>query len=137
MKEFSLLQMQKMLTIDDEKIEPLKHHFSNLIDVINTEIPSSRIHSVIVKAQKDSTDVVVYSVGTTRSKGSFVARYNALQDTTSYLTNNLVGLMKDIISDYYDMWPKSRTLFFRFNRSRDAFEIFTSSDMALRTRLFH
>lgn len=113
-------------------LNSLKPHFVALIEKLIEDQPGLRIRSVIVHLKSaPAPQNYLFSMGKMSSGGSFTPAYpsNIFVGASNYLREELSEALQAIHAEYRNDHPLRKTLYFRFNKSRDALDIFSASSM--------
>jgi hypothetical protein len=106
----------------------LMDKFSGLVDRLEPTI-----HSVIIKYKDGEV-----SMGKMTKTGSYHPFYSGEKypEALAYLVEHLLSDLQSIYTEYRSHNERKHTLYFRYNRQRDALELFTASSMVLSSKVY-
>lgn len=112
-----------MLLLTPQKSQELIPKFDALVDYINKDDPTSSVYAVIIKLERTRE-----SVGRMSQGGSYTPYYS---EGGLRLQEDFVAALREIYNAFRDVYPKNRTLFFRYNRKRQKLQMFAAGTMIL------
>jgi hypothetical protein len=115
--------------------EQWKMQFPELIDYLRQD-SGRKLRSIIVKVQ--SLDEYTVELGCQNKGGSYHTCYtrdNRYNRACSYVELYLKEPLKDILDHYIENNPRRRTLFFRYNLTKNEVEVFSSGNVGLKSKL--
>jgi hypothetical protein len=115
-----------MLLTEQKRIE-LTPKFEALLDTFNNNQPKPT-YAVIVKLEIGCETVGAMSYG-----GSYTPSYS--KTGVIILQVDLVVALREIFNEFRALYPRNRTLFFRYNRKLQKLQIFAASTMALASQV--